>query len=122
MCGFFHGARTVTPLPFTCLHEHYQAGAEDDWGNVEPTWADPVERDCFWWSPSSSESSVDNLGGVRATVDVVLVLDADVEVDPKDVFTVNGRRFEVIGLPKDYDHGPFSFRPGLSVVELKWVG
>ena len=112
----------MTPLPFTCLVVFVQAGAEDDWGNVEPTWADPVERDCFWWSPSSSESSVDNLGGVRATVDVVLVLDADVEVDPKDVFTVNGRRFEVIGLPKDYDHGPFSFRPGLSVVELKWVG
>lgn len=109
-------------LPFTCLHEHYEAGVEDDWGNTTPGWADPVELPCFWWSGSSAETSAESQGGVRAAVDVSLVVESEVAVDPRDMFTVDGRRFEVIGLPKDYNHGPFSFRPGLNVVELKWVG
>jgi hypothetical protein len=110
------------PLPFTCSHEHYLAGVEDDHGNDVPGWAAPVDVACFWWLPTSAEPTVPDSGGVRTAVDVSLVVDSSVVVDPRDVFTVDGRRFEVIGLPKDYDHGPFGFTPGRRVVELKWVG
>ncbi len=112
----------TTPLPFTCSHEHYQAGVEDDWGNTEPEWAAPVTVPCFWWLPESTEPAVPDSGGVRTAVDVVLVVDSELVVDPKDYFTIDGRRFEVIGLPKDYDHGPFGYQPNRKPIELKWVG
>ena len=112
----------TTPLPFTCQHEHYAAGVEDEYGNNQPGWVEPVDVPCFWWSETSRESSVESAGGVRTLADVCLVVDISLEVDPRDVFTVNGRRFEVIGLPKEFDHGPYSFHPNRQVVELKWVG
>jgi hypothetical protein len=100
----------------------YAAGAEDEHGNIEPTWADPVTVACFWWSPSSAEPSSAPTGGDRVTADVVLVVDSAVAVDHRDRFTVDGKRFEVIGLPADYDHGPFGFAPNRRVIDLKWVG
>lgn len=112
----------MIPLPFTCLHEPYAAGVEDDHGNIIPGEGAPVDRACFWWLPTSDEPSVPDAGGVRTAVDVSLVLDSSVAVDPRDMFTVDGRRFEVIGLPKDYDHGPYEFRPNRRIVELRWVG
>lgn len=112
----------MIPLPFTCQQESYSAGVEDDHGNTIPGSADPVEVECFWWLPESSESSVPSAGGVRAAVDLSLVVDSSVVVDPRDTFTVDGRKFEVVGLPKDYDHGPFGFTPHRRVVELRWVG
>lgn len=109
-------------LPFTCQHEHYEAGAENDWGNTEPGWADPVDVPCFWQPGQVTENSVESLGGVRTIVDLTLFVESSLVVDPQDRFTVAGRTFEVIGLPKEYDHGPFGYRPDRQLVELKWVG
>lgn len=109
-------------LPFTCSHEHYSAGAEDDHGNMTPTWADAADRACFWWPVSSTEQAAGPSGSDQARVDRVLVLDAAVEVDHRDRFIVAGRRFEVIGLPADYNHGPFGYEPDRQVVELRFVG
>lgn len=113
------------PLPFTCQHEHYAAGVEDDHGNTVSGWADPVPVPCAWWSPTA-ESSTEPLhgptGGDRVTADLVLAVDAELAVDPRDRFTVNGARFEVVGLPKDFNHGPFGMAPGRVLVELKWMG
>lgn len=109
----------LIPLPFTCHHERWQAGADDDHGNPTSSWQDPVEVPCVWWSPASNEPASGS--GDRVSAAVVLVVDSDVEVDHRDRFTVDGRRFEVIGLPKDYDHGPWGFTPKRRVVELKWM-
>jgi hypothetical protein len=53
---------------------------------------------------------------------LVLIVDSAVAVGHRDRFTVDGREFEVIGLPKDYNHGPFGFDTDRLVVELKWRG
>ena len=114
------------PLPFTCQHEAYTPGVEDDHGNTVPGWLDPVPVACVWWSPNtdtaSSEPASAPTGGDRVMLDLVLVVDSAVSVDHRDRFNVDGRRFEVIGLPKDFNHGPFGFSPDRLVVELKWVG
>ena len=109
-------------LPFTCQHEAYQSDSQDAHGNAVPEWASPVAVACFWWAPSSSEPLSAPTGGDRVAADVVLVVDSVLAVDHRDVFTVNSLRCEVIGLPKDYDHGPFGFTPNRRVIELKWVG
>jgi hypothetical protein len=115
------------PLPFTCLHGVYVAGVKDDHGNTIPDWAEPVEVPCFWWSPTSTEPgyqfrSSGSAGSDQVSVDVTLVVDSALPVDHRDRFTVNGHDFELVGLSKDYDHGPFSFSPNRKILELKWVG
>ncbi|MFV8169831.1 hypothetical protein [Mycolicibacterium peregrinum] len=63
-------------------------------------------------------------------VDVVLVVDSAVTVGHLDRFTIpdllnsegDPMRLDVVGLPKDYNHGPFGFSPDRVVVELKAVG
>ena len=54
-------------------------------------------------------------------MDLVLVLDSAVTVDHRDKFTVEGKKFEVVGLPKDFNHGPWGFSPDRLVIELKAV-
>lgn len=129
------------PLPFTCLHEVYTPGVEDEHGNTVPGWLDPVSVACVWWSPQTQDASTEPAsaptGGDRATLDLVLVVDSAVSVDHRDKFAIEGlatpvdqggqivlvpKVFEVVGLPKDYNHGPFGFSPDRLVVELKWVG
>lgn len=110
------------PLPFTCQHESYVDGARDSHGNVVPDWADAVTVDCFWWLPESTEPVSPPTGGDQVAADLVLVVALSVTVDHRDRFTVHGHRFEVVGLPKDYDHGPFGYAPNRQVIELKWRG
>jgi hypothetical protein len=115
------------PLPFTCLHGAYIAGVTDEHGNTVPGWADPVPVDCVWWSPDSTEPGYQfrasqNAGSDQVSVDLTLVVDSSLVVDHRDRFTVAGHDFEVVGLPKDYDHGPFGFSPNRRPIELKWMG
>lgn len=110
------------PLPFTCLHGAYAAGAVDDHGNAIPDWSEAVSVACFWWSPTSAEPLGPPTGSDQVSVDITLVVDSALAVDQRDRFTVGGHDFEVIGLPKDFDHGPFGFSPNRRVIELKWVG
>lgn len=110
------------PLPFTCQHESYSAGPEDDHGNATPTWSAPVSVPCAWWVPSSVELSAPPTGGDRVAADAVVVVEAAVLVDHRDRFVIDGRRFEVVGMPKDYNHNPYGYSPDRVVVELKWVG
>ncbi|SKF90789.1 hypothetical protein [Mycobacteroides abscessus] len=113
---------TSFPLPFKCEHLAYVPGAENSHGNPEGDWAEPVERDCFWWDPSSLEMPTPPTGGTRVVADRYLVVDSSGPVDHRDKFKVNGHEFTVIGLPQDYNHGPFGFSPDRLVIELKWVG
>ena len=114
------------PLPFTCQHRAYKPGTVNGRGNTKPDWEDPVDVACVWWSPetrvASTEPASAPTGGDLATLDLVLVVDSSVSVDQRDTFTIQGREFEVIGLPKDFNHGSFGFSPDRHVIELKWVG
>ncbi len=110
------------PLPHTCQHEAYQEGVRDAHRNPLKSWAVPTPRNCVWWTPAASEIPHAPIGGDRVRVDLVLVLDESVSVDHRDRFRINGQPYEVIGLPQDYNHGPFGVSPGRLVVELRWTG
>lgn len=119
----------MIPLPFTCGHSSYTGDdtVKDDHGNTVVGWADPVPVPCFWWSGDSTEPGYDtrasqSVGSDQVMIDITLVVDSALAVDHRDRFTVNGHDFEVVGLPKEWDHGPFGFSPNRRVVELKWIG
>lgn len=120
---------SLIPLPFTALHSAYTGDPDtiDDDGNAIVDWSDPVPVPCFWWSGDTTEPGYQFRGSASAgsdqvSVDVTLVVDVDLQVDHRDRFTVSGHDFEVVGLPKEWDHGPFSFSPRRQVIELKWIG
>jgi len=113
----------VIPLPFTCSHRRYIEGDANSHGNPIESWANGIPRQCFWWDPTSAEMPTPPTAGTRVTADRFLVLDASVSVDYRDKFTFDGgHEFQVQGLPKDYNHGPFGFKPNRLIIELKWVG
>lgn len=109
------------PLPFTCQHEAYKPGAVNGHGNATPDWEDPVPVACAWWDPSSTEPLQGPTGGDSVIADRVLVVATDVVIDHRDRFTFGDERFEVDGLPGDYNHGPFGYAPGRLVIALKRV-
>lgn len=117
------------PLPFAAQHHAFTAGDEDDHGNTTPGHRDPVPVPCIWWTPTSSEPQTGQVNTDRVIADVVLAVDSVLRVDSRDYFTIaelidsvgDPMRLDVIGLPKDYDHGPFGFAPGRQIVELKAV-
>lgn len=123
------------PLPFTAQHHAYTPGEKDEHGNTVPGHLDPVPVPCMWWTPSSAEPHDGNVNSDRVSADVVMAVDSTLPVDSRDFFTLAeymqpdpgdpavmvAVRFDVVGLPKDYDHGPFGFAPGRRIVELKAV-
>lgn len=111
------------PLPFVCGHRRHIAGGRTGHGNAASDWANAVEIACCWWPGTTSEpASPPTGGGNLASADVTLVIDSAVSVSHQDRFVVDGLEFEVIGLPKDFDHGPYGFQPHRKVLELKWTG
>lgn len=117
----------MIPLPFTCQHLAYAAGAEDDHGNAIVGWAEPVDVACFWYPKTSSRQLGDeSVSNEQSSVDLELAIDPTVVVDQRDRFTIGGKDFEVVGLPEDYNHGPYkgplTASPLPVVLELKWVG
>ncbi len=109
------------PLPFIAQHQSYTAGEEDGHGNITPGWLDDVAVPCVWWPVSSEEPASPPTGSERVVAELALVVDATLLVDHRDRFTVEGQLFEVTGLPKNYDYGPWGFAPGRQVVELRMV-
>ena len=119
----------IIPLPFAAKHHAYTPGVENEDGNTVPGHLDPVSVACFWWNPSREEPQAGPVNTDRVTADVVIAVDSALQVDSRDYFTIaelknrNGDpiRLDVVGLPKNYDKGPFGFSPGRRIVELKAV-
>lgn len=108
------------PLPFTCGHKAFKPGATNAHGNPALEWEDPVDVACVWWTPTSAEPNFSPTGGGPAVVYAYLVVDAQLTVDHRDRFVIGDIDYDVIGLPRDYNHGPWA-RPDRLLIELKAV-
>jgi hypothetical protein len=111
----------LTPLPFICLHEAYIPGEVDAHGNTTPGWREPAEVACMWWPVASDEPPGPPTGSERVVGELALVVDVAIPIDQRDKFTVKEQLFEVAGLAKNYDYGPFGFAPNRKVIELRMV-
>lgn len=103
------------PLPerFTVTHEARLEGVEDSQGNPVEGWAAPVVVPVYGWGPPSPDAETrPEMTGVRRDLDVYCRTGF---AGPRDRVTVDGTRFEVVGYPEDFNHGPFGFTPGFRV-------
>ncbi|MFF1531488.1 head-tail adaptor protein [Cellulomonas sp. NPDC058312] len=111
----------MIPLPFTAGLRAFIGSAEDDLGNPTEGWGTAVETSAVWWTPSSVATSEQKMAGHdRVVVDLVMVVDSATAVGPRDRVVIDGRDFEVIGYPEDFDHGPW-WQPGRKPVNLRRI-
>lgn len=107
------------------VHVHtFSEGADDGYGNTEPTFtpplADPgvVHKVFGWWTPRSLEPKL--AGHDRVITDVELCGPPGI-AGPHDIVDLPGSgQFEVIGHPEDHNNNPW-FQPGLVIYNLKRV-
>ena len=97
--------QTLHVLPFT-------EGAEDAHGNPVRTWGAPVPWLVYGYGPTSSTEPY-AAGINRLTEDVTVY--APTAPDRRDRVVVGGLTYEVAGVPGDWNHGPFGYRPGFEV-------
>ena len=102
--------------PYTVEHRAFTGTTRDARGNVTQTYADGVSRPVYGWGPPRSDEPTS--GAVTALTVDLEVYSPTFEYGSQDRFVVGGNVFEVVGLPTDYDHGPFGYRPGM-VIRLK---
>lgn len=106
------------PERFECLHEPYQAGAEDSQGNPVDAWAEPVPRRFVTVFPVDQDELIRaEQSGLKWHLDM-LTLTA--WAHNNDKITVAGETYSVIGEPDDFTHHPWGF-PGGYRVRLRMV-
>lgn len=107
------------PLAQTIRHSAFDGTTRDSRGNVIDSWADPVDVRCFWHTSNSHEPQI--AGHDRVLVDASVYVPMDMEIGTKDRFELPGLgEFEVVGIPDDFNHGPW-WVPGLLVVNLRRI-
>lgn len=106
-------------LKWTAGHRVYsETGGQDDHGNDIPAWATAVDVPAIWWPASTTEPQV--AGHDRVVVDKVMAVASSLEVSPHDRMVLDGKEYEVVGEPEDYDHGP-GRAPGRKTLNLRRV-
>lgn len=114
---------TFLPPPSQVIgHRVFGAGEEDAHGNVEKGWADPVDVLVHAWHTGQSEEPQVE-GHERVRVDGQVIAPSTWMPDPRDRVTLPGvpGEFLIIGVPEDYDHGPFGWSPGVRMVNIQKV-
>lgn len=107
---------TVFPELLTVGLHVYAEDVADDWGDPEPSWANPITRTVYGWASPSLTETVD---AGRNPTEIALEVYASTaslgDVHEGDRMTVNGELYEVDGGAQNYDFGPFGFAPGVRV-------
>lgn len=92
----------------------------DSLGNQQTIETDEVVRVAGWAVPSSDEPTV--AGHERETVDVQLFAAVGDFRSSDAVALPRYGLCEVVGVPRNYEHGPFGWSPSLEVVNLRREG
>lgn len=115
------------PLRYSVGHHAYSTASQDEHGNDVPVFTPALDRPgtprkVYGWStPDTTEPPL--AGHDRVIVDVELLVPEGFPAKPRDVIDLPAGpsgQFEVVGEVRDYNHGPFAWRPG-SVVNLRRV-
>lgn len=102
----------IAALPFEI--QRYEGAGRDAHGNERETWAPAVPELAYGFYTRVSDEP-------RPDRDVVterwsLLAPASVSVGPHDRVTVLGETYEVVGIPRVWNHGPFGWAAGVEIV------
>lgn len=113
------GALTMFERGETVTRHVYVPGADDGYGEGPPTFTDEVWSN-VGFAPGGSAEPLRG-GSTRVTTDATLYDPLSRAVDPRDQFTVRGRRYMVDGDASGAWVNPFTGRAPGGTVTLKAV-
>lgn len=101
--------------PYTVQTRAYSEDGFDSRGRPVEVWAGPVAQGVYgWYMPDSTEPAV--AGANQVLIRVVLLAPEEFQVGEHDKVIVPGYgELDVLGMPQDYNNGPFGWRPGFVV-------
>lgn len=119
------------PTPYTVGWHHHSDGDDDGYGETADIYTPPLvdvhgtpvagaPTQVHGWAPPGARGNAEP-DPERVIHDLDLFVPITVESSPKDIVDLPVGRFEVVGWPLDYTHGPFSPGFGGLVVRLKKV-
>lgn len=112
------------PAPWTVQTRARILGEPDRYGEREESWGPPVDRKVYGWSPPGVEDEIfsSNRDAVMQDLDVYAPIGFD--VNPDDQMIINGDTYRVLGGDRNFNYGPFKFRPGraIRVKRIKELG
>lgn len=96
----------------TVLWESFNGVGQDDYNEDIESWADPVPVKVFGAKFLTASEKIE-IGYNRLEVDCVLLIPPSLTAGERDRFTVDGRKYEVIGVPATAKNNPLSsWNPG----------
>lgn len=108
----------LLPTPWSVGRRVFSGGGMDAHGNPTRSWSDPVDARVFGWAPAGTAEPT--VARDEVTWDLDLFAPPGFAATHMDRFVVDGLEFDVIGVVRDFTHGPFGFAPGV-VLRLKRV-
>lgn len=103
----------VYPTPFVVTHVTRAKTGENALG--QPIYAETsTVRKVYGWAPTYETERHEAALAGRTVSDLTLYT-PDLDWSSNDKVVVDGLDYEVIGNPKDFNHGPFGFQPGCTV-------
>jgi hypothetical protein len=112
------------PLSYSIQHAVYEGSTDDDGYSIAPTYGDPVTRKVYGWYPQTSEVPVGNdelTNRVIASI-VVMVPDispysaGDLVAFPGGTISDDESAYRVSRDVRDFNNGPFGYKPGGEIV------
>lgn len=91
----------------------YVGTTPDDYGNEVASFAPPVTRYVYGWSPAGGVEV--NTFRHAVAADLAVYAPNDLDVRPRYRMVVDGKTYDVQGEVEDYNHGPFGYAPGVVV-------
>lgn len=106
--------------PWTVQLSKWSYGPKDKYGNRTKVFAPPVTRSVYGWAPPDLAEEIFSANRDAIVQDLDVYDPDDSAYAPDDRVIINGITYRVMGDNRNYDHGPFGFRPG-GVVRVKRV-
>lgn len=101
------------PTPYTVGVRAYIPGLIDAHGNEVSGWADPVEISVYAIAPRTSNEP--EPGRMEVYVGKSILAPPSANIGPHDHVVIDGVEYEVEGEVGDWNTGPFSWSPGISI-------
>ena len=108
------------PTPYTVQTQLRVLGEPNKYGEREETWNPPVTQKVYGWAPPGVEDEIFSANRDAVVQDLDVYAPSEFTALPDDRMIIAGDTFRVLGGVRDFDNGPFGFKPG-RVIRVKRV-
>jgi hypothetical protein len=113
----------MLPTPYTIQHAVYAGDVDDDGRTTAPIYGDPVDRKVMGWYPRSSQVPVGDELALRVMSGIIIMVPDVTPYSAGDRIAFPGadidddeQSYRVAEDVRDFNNGPFGYKPGGEIV------